>query len=1074
MPNSTTGCNSTTGSCYDAVISEPTHWREDLFRLDHNITSKLQLSLRYIHDSWNTITPVPQWQYEGVPQNSFPTVQNKFVGPGVSFVTRLTHTITPSLLNLFTASYTDSHITLNDVNGPGGASYQRPAFLDMPGGACVSVGNPMMPQQGEVDCPMGAVFANGFGGKAPGIVIAGTNAAYGGAGFIVDPSYMPWEHTNPTFSFRDDLSKVIKTHTLQLGVQVIFAQKNETNEAIGAATGDVQGLLTFSNINGGNANTGNAFANFLTLLTQGQGAPGVNAIQNYTQDSTQFRYYNRYRIGEPYVQDDWKVNSRLTVNLGVRFSLFGLYREKYLRAYNWTPATYSPAVAAQVSVDPMTGQLLGAGTSTAIPINLANPDPLLTNGIVQCGVQKVPAGCMTGHLFNPAPRIGFAYDPRGDGKTSIRAGYGIFYEHGTGDEANTGSLEGSAPLVLNMTQHYPSSYGCIGGSAGAAGDCHLQPGAFPLNVTAIPTRAVWSYSQQWSLSVQRELPKSMVATFAYVGSKGTHLTVERQLNQLVPLPSSLNPFGINEPIIPESPTSALIGDCGGFLPTTGTAGSFSLLNGTIIGSTNPAYNNLVAACAGANGPINPTPDVNTLRPYPGLGEIFSLQNVADSTYHAFQTTLRRTKGPVTVGTSYSYSHSIHDSSDRSDATFVNSYDLRSNKASSNFDERHLLNVSYIYSVPNLGQSLQNLTAGRAGESTEGTPSAAPTPSAPSRFLQWVGDGWQISGITIFQSGTPFSVINGGSSTISVLDNAGVANGVGAGSYPDVIRNPAPPPNERYNTESFGPLLRNPNIFVAPRGLTFGDAGRNFLNNPHRTNFDLSLLKHFKVRESGQMEFRAEAFNVFNHTQFRIYNPDLRNTSSNIISCYGGPNYTAGFMGPIVNGVTTGTDCVTGNGPHKTRCIVGAAIAADDVTRCVSEIRIVNSELSVIEDIECFSAKSHLSGFADFEVLQQTQIEVRSMRIVQKIAAGIAECEPSGRYKNIDPKQRSETLRVVPFIRRRSRIANHIRIGSSADAIRDSGVVEDGNGAATTVDHAKGRSRLEDRDPRNLPGPSPTH
>ena len=270
MPNSTTGCNSTTGSCYDAVISEPTHWREDLFRLDHNITSKLQLSLRYIHDSWNTITPVPQWQYEGVPQNSFPTVQNKFVGPGVSFVTRLTHTITPSLLNLFTASYTDSHITLNDVNGPGGASYQRPAFLDTSGGACVSVGNPMMPQQGEVDCPMGAVFANGFGGKAPGIVIAGTNAAYGGAGFIVDPSYMPWEHTDPTFSFRDDLSKVIKTHTLQLGVQVIFAQKNETNEAIGAATGDVQGLLTFSNINGGNANTGNAFANFLTLLTQGR------------------------------------------------------------------------------------------------------------------------------------------------------------------------------------------------------------------------------------------------------------------------------------------------------------------------------------------------------------------------------------------------------------------------------------------------------------------------------------------------------------------------------------------------------------------------------------------------------------------------------------------------------------------------------------------------------------------------------------------------------------------------------------------------------------------------------------
>ena len=174
-------------------------------------------------------------------------------------------------------------------------------------------------------------------------------------------------------------------------------------------------------------------------------------------------------------------------------------------------------------------------------VDRENPSPpaaVVTNGIVQCGVGGIPASCMKGHLFNPAPRIGFAWDPKGDGKTSIRAGYGIFFEHGTGDEANTGSLEGSAPLVLDMTQNFPTNYGCVGGvepnCAGA--------GAFPLNVTSIPTKAVWPYVQQWNLSVQRQITPTTLASLAYVGSKGTHLTAELQLNQLPPVSSSQNPF----------------------------------------------------------------------------------------------------------------------------------------------------------------------------------------------------------------------------------------------------------------------------------------------------------------------------------------------------------------------------------------------------------------------------------------------------------------------------------------------------------------------------------------------------
>jgi hypothetical protein len=898
-PNSASGCNSSIGSCYDAVISEPTHWREELGRVDHDFNSKIRLSFRYIHDSWNTVVPVPQWQH--LPSNtfnSFPTVQNKFVGPGVSFVVRLTHTISPTLLNEFTATFANSHITLANVNGPGGANYLRPTGLGEPGGACTTLPN------ASTSCPIGAIFNNGFGGKAPGIVIGGNNQEYGGNGFTADPSYMPWEHTNPTYSYRDDVTKAIKKHTLQFGAEAIFSEKNELNDASGAATGDVQGLLTFSNINGGAQNTGNAFANFLTLLSAGS----VNEIQSYTQDSEQHRYYNRYQIGEPYIQDDWKVSSHLTVNLGVRFSLFGLYYEKYLGAYNWNPASFSPSLASQVTVNPTNGQLISTSSQMPIPINISSPDPRILNGLVRCGVSGVPGGCMKGHLFNPAPRVGLAWDPLGDGKTSIRAGYGMFYEHGTGEEANTGSLEGSAPYILNMTQRFPLNYGCIGG---AAANCATLPGAYPLNVTAIPTKVVWPYSQQWSFSVQRELPKSMIATVGYVGSKGTHLTVERQLNQLQPLPASLNPFGAHQPLIPQA-TSAGLGDCGAF--TGGPQGNFLLNNGTAVGVQDPAFINLEAACFGEpNSTSFVIPDVNTLRPYPGVGQILSLQNVANSNYNALQTTLRRTHGPLTVGASYSFSHNFDNASDRSDSTFVNSYDLRSNRASSNYDQRHLLNVSYIYTLPSLSHALQNLTSGHAGEPS-GDGQDAPMPPSSSGFLHALGDGWQFSGITIFQSGTPFSVINGGSSSISVLDNAGVANGVGAGSYPDLATNPGSRPDERNNTESFGPLLGNPNVFVAPRGLTFGTAGRNYLNNPHRVNFDMSLLKNFKVTEGSVLEFRTEAFNIFNHTQFRVYDANLGNTGTNVISCYGGPNYSAGFAAPLnpTTGASTGTDCVTGN------------------------------------------------------------------------------------------------------------------------------------------------------------------
>jgi len=936
LPNSSAGCNSSlagtvnvvTGQpnvfCYDAVISPSTYWREELGRIDHNFTQGVRLSFRYIHDAWNTTVAVPQWGYV---QNSFPTVQNKLNGPGTSLVVRLTDTISPSFLNELVVSYVDSHITLSDQLALGATLPVFPACS-----ANGSGGTQSMP------C-MGYLFNNGAGGKTPGLVIGGTNAAYGGNGFTVDPSYAPWDHTSPTYSVADNLSKAWGKHTVQFGVQVVDAQRNEINAAIGAATGDLQGILTFSNQN--NATNGNAFADFLAGpdVPVCQAGCTVNAIKSYQQDSAQLKYYNDYWNTEPYVQDDWRVSQRLTVNLGLRVSLFGDYHEKNLHAWNWVASDYKPANTAGITISPYAlpanGGFFANNTSdcthnyicTPLPFDPNNPSNLspqlsgiLTNGLVQCGKNGVPASCMSSHLFNPAPRVGFAWDPKGDGKTSIRGGYGIFFEHGTAKEANTGSLEGSAPLVLTMTAPQPANYGAIGKCSSCTTPTAV---AFPIDVTSIPTKTVWPYVQQWSLSLQRQVTKDTVGTIAYVGSKGTHLNAELQINQLPAPPTgpdtgifpSGNPFNPGQPII-------VADDCASYNGTSFT------VNGVPITPSEPAFTNLSAACFGARDLITGAvltnlPNPNLLRSYFGFQRILALENVADSQYHALQATLRRTRGPLTIGLSYTYSHSLDDSSDRADASFVNSANIKSSWASSNFDQRHLLSFNYIYDLPKIASAFQRAVSYRnSAEQTDGQPS--PRSPSDSRLFRTVFDGWQISGITVFQSGTPFSVINGGSTIgISVLDNAGVANGAGSGSYPDVVvspNSPLPAGVGRFNTQSIGPLLYNPAAFAAPRGLTFGDAGRNFLNNPHRLNFDMSMFKNFKITEGSNLEFRAEGFNVFNHTEFRIFNPNLGNTANNTINCYGG-----GIEGPYTAaGGYTILPGTTNSQPSFVNCTSGSA------------------------------------------------------------------------------------------------------------------------------------------------------
>ena len=268
-------------------------------------------------------------------------------------------------------------------------------------------------------------------------------------------------------------------------------------------------------------------------------------------------------------------------------------------------------------------------------------------------------------------------------KLRCAGGYGIFFDHGNGNEANAESLEGSPPGVLNPQQNniaagingctQSSGYTCIGGGGGAL--------SFPLSVTSIPTKAIWPYMQQWNLSMEREIFENTIVQAGYVGSKGTHLAAQLDANQLTPLPAAQNPYSAGEPIVTDGSSGQTPNtDCNAFT-----------VNGNAV--TGAALTHLTIACGG---------DPSPFRKYVGYGTITSKYYGADSSYNSLQVSIRRTIAPLVVSASYTYSHSIDNSSDWADQNFVNSFDPRANRASSNFDERHILTFSYVYNLPSFG------------------------------------------------------------------------------------------------------------------------------------------------------------------------------------------------------------------------------------------------------------------------------------------------------------------------------------------------------------------------------------
>ena len=268
---------------YIASPTTTTERREDSIRLDHNFSSTLRAMFRFTHDSVREV--LPQAFFGG---GSFPSVGTEIKFPGIGLMARMTAIISKTTVNDFVFSYTTDHFKGSNLG-----NWQRPPGMTI-----------------------GALFQNGFQGKSPGFGVGGSSAYNGGFG--LDLGIAPWENSNPTYTYRDNLSRIVGKHNLQAGAYFVAAQKNEPNYS------PLQGSLGFDASS--QNSTGNPFADLLT-----------GRISGFFQTSRQVKYYNRYKFLEPYFQDDWHVTSRLTLNLGVRVSLLGTSRERYQQAFNFDP-----------------------------------------------------------------------------------------------------------------------------------------------------------------------------------------------------------------------------------------------------------------------------------------------------------------------------------------------------------------------------------------------------------------------------------------------------------------------------------------------------------------------------------------------------------------------------------------------------------------------------------------------------------------------------------------------------------------------------------------------------------------
>lgn len=757
---------------YHATAGAPTNWRQEQIRIDQNFSDKTSVFFRYTQDTWNTVSVPSLWQWA-----SFDTIKTQFAGPGESAVFHITHTFKPTLMNEFVAAYTTDHILLYPQVGPSSVagSINRPSSFTMSHLFSANNSNPLLPDFG---------------------VCGGTEFC-----FYEAAGNFPWFNSNPIVTWKDNLSWVHGNHTTKMG---FYLENYRKSEQFGSST---QGALWFGA--GGSITTQNGLADAMLGRIQqySEGTQAVNGVPvgGYPKGHWQMTDF------EPFIQDDWKVKPNLTLNLGVRYYIYSRIHDVSRPTIDsgFLPNQYSAANAAQLDAN---GDLIpGSGS---IWTNYGN-------GLVQCGANGIPKGCQLANTGgNIAPRLGFAWDPFGKGTTSIRGGYGLYYESGNGNEAQAEGGEGNPPSVLTPFAFNIQGYNNIVAN-GPLG---------PTSYTAWPYSQSWPMVQQFSFTVEHQFSPNDVISVAYVGSLGRHLARAQNINQILPGSTTMN-------------VPAFVGG-----KTGGNGGS----NGGPSDTGVPICDALGNCDVQTSQIFQDIPSVFFV-PFRGYNGITMKQNTAVSTYNSLQTTIRHTAHNLTLQAAYTWSHAIDDSTSTYSETSggVNDYSLSRWKGTSDLNRTNIFELSYVYNMP----FFRNST---------------------NAFARQALGGWQINGSASFFTGQPidfncsvsgYGTGMGGNSRCNTVGKVQIKKGT--------FNDPTYGPTAQWWDPSTVTQPQFSQLWANGEPGMFGYMGRNILTGPGRNNWDMALLKNFSLPwlkgEHSTLQFRLETFNTFNHTQWQYVN-----------------------------------------------------------------------------------------------------------------------------------------------------------------------------------------------------------